>query len=116
MAGFAMSLQKISTSLGLLLIGRLTIVDTQHTTIAGIVKVRRLFVRVDRTCSRTHSRAWVCLPLWEESVRTKSTGSTAILHPSNLITTDYYTLRAVGQDDFDDVKVPAAPQKSVPAK
>ncbi|EXV03011.1 coiled-coil domain-containing protein 56 [Metarhizium robertsii] len=28
----------------------------------------------------------------------------------------WYTLKAVGQDDFDDVKVPDAPQNPVPAK
>ncbi|TWU77131.1 hypothetical protein ED733_008335 [Metarhizium rileyi] len=28
----------------------------------------------------------------------------------------WYTLRAVGQDDFDDVKVPNAPQKHISAK
>ncbi|QUC17838.1 uncharacterized protein UV8b_02079 [Ustilaginoidea virens] len=28
----------------------------------------------------------------------------------------WYTLKAVGQDDFDDVKVPDAPQKHAPPK
>lgn len=29
---------------------------------------------------------------------------------------DYYTLNAVGQDDFDDVKVPDQPRKSAGSK
>jgi len=29
---------------------------------------------------------------------------------------DYYTLNAVGQDDFEDVKVPEAPRKPTAAK
>lgn len=86
---------------------------TRLTTIAACAKVLLSFGLDDHIFSRTPSLGLVSSQLLEAFVGRLLPNAAA--YPTHKAL-DYYTLTAVGQDEFEDVKVPDQPRKPSEAK